>query len=606
MKFLKILSIKKSRIDDVYDIHHQLESKYFYKEHPNLVVNNLVISNCGCHAGGIIISQNLNENMPLINVGGKVQTPWSEGQANRHLESMGFVKYDILGLSTLEMFEVCIKQILKKQGIEEPSFEDIKNFYNDKLHPEKMNFDDQKVWENIFHDGRFLGIFQFANSGAQNFCKQVKPKNIQGLSDVTAIFRPATLGIHADKKYLAIKNGEEQIEYVHPIMKDILGKSNGVCVYQEQVAEIVHRMGKNISLDEGNYFRKLLTKKGLGDKALIDKEKILKKFKIGCQEKGLKEEQIEELIKSLELFSFYGFNLSHSIAYCITSYTCAYLLTYYPLEFSIAFLEKEPEDRKDKAISLVKKMGINIDPIDINTSSSHWEIHPTKPNTLLQPFLSLKGLGDSAIEQIINNRPFNSLNDLLFNENILYNKLNKRHLDVLTKCNALDNIWKNDGRFKHLKHFWLSCIEKKPQSQKKLNELIEHYKEEPDYTQEEKIDFINNITGIYPVDLVVNQQFKEYMRRKEIPPISEYKEDVKVCWAIVKNKENKTTKKGKTYYSVDLIDENNILTNIKCWGVNKEKDKLYLHHPYMIRVHHDEQWGFSTNGLVSQAWKILG
>ncbi len=92
-----------------------------------------------------------------------------------------------------------------------------------------------------------------------------------------------------------------------------------------------------------------------------------------------------------------------------------------------AFLDKEPESRKEAAISLAQKYGFDIEQININTSTKQWEI-AEDGTTLIQPFSSIKGLGDKAVEQIINNRPFDKVEDLLFNEDIVYSKLNKKAL----------------------------------------------------------------------------------------------------------------------------------------------------------------------------------
>ena len=100
--------------------------------------------------------------MPLVNSGGVRQTPWSEGQNVRHLEPLGFIKFDILGLASLRMIEGSIRHILKRHhGIDDPTFEDVKNFYNEKLHPDVINFNDQNVYRNVFLKGKWTGIFQF-------------------------------------------------------------------------------------------------------------------------------------------------------------------------------------------------------------------------------------------------------------------------------------------------------------------------------------------------------------------------------------------------------------------------------------------------------------
>ena len=124
------------------------------------------------HAGGVVIADDLHRHMPLINSGGVRQTPWSEGQNVRHLEPLGFIKFDILGLASLRMVEGCIKHILQRHhNIAEPSFNDIKEYYEANLHPDVINLDDEGVYKNVFHKGRWAGIFQFTEKGRKAFAR---------------------------------------------------------------------------------------------------------------------------------------------------------------------------------------------------------------------------------------------------------------------------------------------------------------------------------------------------------------------------------------------------------------------------------------------------
>jgi DNA polymerase III alpha subunit len=136
--------------------------KAFLGKHPDVKthVKSLVgqVRSCSRHAGGVVIAEDLDKSMPLINSGGVRQTPWSEGQNVRHLEPMGFIKFDLLGLSTLAMMETAIELILKRHhNIESPTFKDIKDFYDKNLHPDVINMDDARVYENVFHKGKFVG-----------------------------------------------------------------------------------------------------------------------------------------------------------------------------------------------------------------------------------------------------------------------------------------------------------------------------------------------------------------------------------------------------------------------------------------------------------------
>ena len=142
-------------------------------------------------------------------------------------------------------------------------------------------------------------------------------------------------------------------------MKEVLEETYGFIIFQEQLALIAHKMGKDVSLDEGNMLRKLLTKKGTG-KGAKELAKIKAKFVDGCKEKGLTIHTANDIWDKMEYFSGYGFNASHAISYATLSYQCAWLLTHYPAEWTAAFLDKEPETRKEAAISIAKSIGFGI------------------------------------------------------------------------------------------------------------------------------------------------------------------------------------------------------------------------------------------------------
>ena len=553
------------------------------------------------HAGGVVIGEDLDKWMPLVNSGGVRQTPWSEGQNVRHLEPLGFIKFDILGLASLRMIEGAVRHILKRHhNNPNPTFEDVKTFYDENLHPDKIDLDNQDVYKNIFHKGKWAGIFQFTEAGAQKFCTKAKPKNIIDISAITSIYRPGPLSANVDKLFISAKKNPGAVEYVHKLVKEVTKETYGFLIFQEQIALLAHKLGEDLSLDEGNALRKLLTKKGTGDHEK-KKAKIYEKFLKGCISKGLSQEDAEGLWQTFEYFSGYGFNKSHAVSYSILSYQCAYLFNYYPSEWMAAFLDKEPERRKERAINIAKSMGFQIRPLDINSSGTVWEISPDG-KTLIQPLTSIKGLGDKAIEQILNNRPFNNIDELLFSEDIIYSKLNKKALDVLCRSGALDELC--DDRFTGMKHFWSAAIVDRPKNSKKFAENIEAYDDEGEFSKEEKIIYLSDLTGIFPIDLVLKGPIQEKLREMFVPPISEFDPDLELVWFIPREIIKRKTKNGHDYWMVNVIDSNSVATQIKCWGV-KQRDKILLNRPYMAKLDYDEQWGFSTRALW-RTFKLIG
>ena len=596
MKPLKVKAVKKLRNDKVYDIKHLLDSKHFLSDHPNLIVNDLIISNCSRHAGGVVVGENLDVHMPLINSDGVRQTPWAEGQNVRHLEPMGFIKFDILGIASLRMIESAIRHILKRHfNVKEPTFDDVRKFYAEYLHPEKMNLSDKKVYKNIFHKGTWAGIFQFTERGAQEFCKRVQPNNIIDLSAITSIYRPGPLSANVDKDYAVAKEAPQLIKYIHPIAKQVTQDTYGFLIFQEQIALLAHKLGKDLDLDEGNKLRKLLTKKGTG-KGFEEKDKIHHKFIDGCVEKGIKAYDAQKLWETFEYFSGYGFNKSHAVCYSILSYQCAWLATYYPSEWMVSFLDKENDSDKEKAINIAKSHGFAIKTLDVNTSGTEWEISEDG-STLIQPLTSIKGLGEVAIKQITENRPFKTVEEFLFNDKMSYSKLNKKALDVLCRSGAMDSLI--DSRFSGGKHFWSAVAVDRPRKPKDLDENIKTYSPEGDFSQEEKIQYLTELTGVYPINLVVSSNILTRLREKYVPPISEFDPELGLVWFIPKEIVKRKTSTGKEYWIVNTIDDTNSESQIKCWGI-KDGDVIRLHNPYMGKLDYDPTWGFSIRSLKNQ------
>jgi DNA polymerase-3 subunit alpha len=577
----------------------------FFRKYPDVATNVDAlygqVRSCSRHAGGVVVGDNLDKHMPIINSGGVKQTPWSEGQNVRHLEPMGFIKFDILGLASLRMMESAITHILKRHhGVSEPSFEDVKSFYDKKLHPTVIDLDDQKVYKNIFHRGKWAGIFQFTEDGAQRFCRQVKPNNIVDLSAITSIYRPGPLSAKVDKNYIQAKESPDDISYAHEIVREVTEETYGFLIFQEQIALLAHRLGHEITLDEGNMLRKILTKRGSGKDKL--KADIHNRFITGCLDKDMAADEAQRLWETFEYFSGYGFNKSHALSYSILSFQCAWLLNYYPSEWMAAFLDKEPESRKEKAINVARNLGFQIERLNVNTSGISWEIS-ADGKTLIQPLTSIKGLGSSAIMEIMSHRPFKTIEEFLFNERMVYSKVNKKSIDALVRSQAMSELV--DDRFSGMRHFWMAVANERPRKEKNLQENIEKYVSEGDFTPEEKLDYLIDLTGLFPFDLVMTKEVERRLEEVAVPPISEFDPELGVVWFIPRKVIPRKTKHGKDWWLVEAIDKNSSVTAIKCWGVKKGSDNIQLNRPYMARLDYDPVWGFSTRS-IRRCFRLLG
>jgi DNA polymerase III alpha subunit len=378
---------------------------------------------------------------------------------------------------------------------------------------------------------------------------------------------------------------------------EITQETFGFLIFQEQIALLGHKLG-GLTLDEGNLLRKVLTKKGTGK---ARERQAPQKFIKGCVDKGIARDAAQDLWDKFEFFSGYGFNKSHAVSYSIISFQCAWLFNYYPAEWMAAFLDKEPESRKEKAINIAKKYGFKIAPLDINKSGTVWEISDDG-KTLIQPLTSIKGLGEKLLNRCLHTDRSLTRKSCCSMRGIIQ-QVKQESLDALCRGGALDDIV--DDRFTGRKHFWSACIVDRPKNPKRFSENLELYRPEGDFTEEEIIQFKTDLTGVFPINLVITPDTVQRLQEKFVPPISEFDPELQVCWFIPRKITPRKTKNGKNYWIVEVIDSNNELTRIRCWGVKPEKDRIHLNRPYMARLKYDENWGFSTYA-VGKTFKLLG
>ena len=297
---------------------HSARYRSFMEEYPHVEdhIATLFMENrsIGRHAGGVIIApaDQLEQNMPIIKVRGELQTPWTEGMNFRNLEDNGFIKFDFLGLTLMMNVENCIKRILTRENGVEPSFIEIRDWFDEKLNCRFVKQDDQHVWEHVYHQRRKVGIFQFTAEGARRFCEDAKPTSIIELAALTAIYRPGPLKANVHKKYVKDKKRAAEIEYAHPVIRDILGPTFGHVTFQEQFMMLSQKLS-GFTPAESDKLRKTLVKKSLDTMGTKDDEReaARTKFVKGARELNDVDEKVsQELWERIEYFSVYGFNLS--------------------------------------------------------------------------------------------------------------------------------------------------------------------------------------------------------------------------------------------------------------------------------------------------------
>lgn len=579
--------------------------------------------NISRHAGGVVVTSDSRCGMPMIKTGGELQTPWPEGVNFRHLEQFGLLKFDILGLGTLRIFENCIRKILKKyHNIPNPTFKQVREWFEKNLHPDNSTLDDEKVFKHVFWDGNYTNIFQFTNSQTQDFMRQLKPKTIMDIAVTTSIFRPGPLGLQVDKKYLNNRNNPEQVKYAHPVLREVFEETAGLLIFQEQLQMIYHKLA-GVPLAETDSVRKAFTKKEINnkEKAAKDREALRGDFIEKCKGvSDLEPEVSAKLFDEMESLVSYSFNKSHAIAYAITSYQCAWLLTYYPDEWIAAGIDYcstdkgkalGKEDPKTKAIQEAKALGYSLVKPDINISEYEFTSHPTKKKTLVPSFASLKYVGKTVVDEIKRYRPYNNIYELLLDSRGAWRhtKFNKRALATLIKLEALDSMNLPTKNYKQLHWVLIENFDMlkrtnarkknndiKPIIEKLLKEASEKFPE--DWTNEERINYQIELSGSFDLGLIASDELIAKLSSKGIPSIDHSSEMVSneegVLWGIVKKYEIANTKTGKKYLKISLFGPLYKEHKVFVWSIKSETEINFNQNDIIVSIFKKTDFGLST------------
>jgi len=594
------------------------------KEH----VQNLFMESrsIGRHAGGVLVCPNLEKYMPLIKVRGELQTPWSEGMNVRNLEENGFLKFDFLGLATLKMVEDCIRLILKEGMVEagnyeEPTFDEINDFFDDNLNSRYHEMDDQDVWKHVYHKGRFVQVFQFTNTGARNFCKAAKPTCIEDLAAITAIYRPGPLAANVHRKYVKAGKNLDDIVYDHPILEELLTESRGFVIYQEQFMLIAQKL---CGFDKGasDKMRKTLVKKSLDQnyKKVKEREDLRKAFIDGAVNlSGMDLKKATDLYETIEAFSGYGFNKSHAVAYAVDSYYSAWLHTHYEKQWLATCLQTWNGSPKfGKIISEIKSLGYKILQADINTSSEVW-VFSEERGGFVPPLTAIKGVGSAAVQEILERRPFDNIDQLLFTEDGKWkpSKMNKTCFDSLCKIEAFSSLSEmldgtienhrqlhevivgNYDKLKKGRHGITKTAAKKLMKEAGsvpdfIPEKIRENIDLPDWSREIKIGF--NVDLLSGVDeaLVFPPKIMDKINKAELKSIITMEGNEKgIVWFCIQEMHEKLTKNGKKYYRMRVMDNNSESCWLRVWGGFNNQPELYT--LWLAEVASTESWGCSTS-----------
>jgi DNA polymerase-3 subunit alpha len=368
-------------------------------------------------------------------------------------ESLLFLKNDMLSVKSLDTQRDCLELINK----------DIKL---------PMVFDDPKVYETI--NKSTLGIFQLEQQAGTALTKELHPDNFSELIAVSALIRPGARNAGTDKLYCDYKFGRKEIEYEDPRMKDILNDTRGLIIYQENAMALTKELAGMTDI-EADGLRRAISKK---KKEAFTEFKP--KFINGCINNNVDEETANSIWDKIEKSSEYSFNKSHSYSYAVLGYHSAWLKTYYPIEFYLAMLNNtDSEDKRMRIYNEIKSIDKNIKNPDINKSKRSII---SDGNDIYLSFSLVKGVGDKAIDSILEKQPYTSFDD--FMERKDSRKVNKRVVKALIESGAFDCFDDNRGKLMH---------QLDPQEESEWTEETQLFKE----FQRLKINPMGNVLELY-------------------------------------------------------------------------------------------------------------
>ena len=386
--------------------------------------------NAGKHAGGVVISPTpLTNFTPLYceQGGDNLVTQFDKDD----VESVGLVKFDFLGLRTLTIIDWAVQAINERHQQNDLPVLDIT----------ELPFDDLETFE-LLKSGQTTAVFQLESRGMKELIKKLRPDCFDDIIALVALFRPGPLESGMVDDYINVKHGAKA-EYAHELLEPILSATNGVILYQEQVMQIARELA-GYTLGGADLLRRAMGKKKV--------EEMAEQRAIFTQ--GAVRNQIEETVASyifdlMEKFAGYGFNKSHSAAYALVAYQTAWLKTHYPALFMASVLSSDM-DNTDKVVLLVEECrAMNLELLQPNINRSQYRFSNDSEGRIIYGFGAIKGVGQSAIEAVLQEResngPFKGLFDLC--QRVDLRRVNKRVLEALAKGGAFDTFGSNRAAY---------------------------------------------------------------------------------------------------------------------------------------------------------------
>lgn len=371
------------------------------------------------HAAGVVISKGpLTDAVPLQE--GNESTALTQ-YSMEHLESVGLLKMDFLGLRTLSIIERCMNSIREMSG-SVPDFRTVPD-------------DDPQTYE-MLGAGETTGVFQLESAGVRRVLKDLKPTGFEDIVSVLALYRPGPMEFIP--KYIGGKHGQIEVEYPHPDLTPILADTYGIIVYQEQIMQIASLMA-GFSLGEADLLRRAVSKK---KRETLDKERS--HFVQGSLQQGYNETDANAVYDMIVRFADYGFPRAHAAAYGVLSFQTAYLKAHYPVQFMASMLTAVMGTHRKVAEYVLdcRRTGIGVLPPDVNESGVLFTPVPGEGTGHIRFGLAaIKNVGTLAVENIMavrKDRPFDSLLD--FCRRVDLRVCNKRVVESLLQAGAFDAL----------------------------------------------------------------------------------------------------------------------------------------------------------------------
>jgi len=384
-----------------------------------------LVRNVSMHAGGVLIAPSKISSFSPIYC-----QPDGEGVVSQFdkddVESVGLVKFDFLGLRTLTILAMALKNsnnIRLKENLEP-------------INLETLTVDDKSTFD-LLKSSNTTAVFQLESRGMKDMLKQAKPDCFEDIVALVALYRPGPMDLIPD--FCRRKHGQQAVTYPHPATEPILKETYGIAVYQEQVMQIAQVVA-GYSLGEADLLRRAMGKKKPEE---MDAQRVI--FIQGAMKNELSNKQASDLFDLLEKFAGYGFNKSHAAAYAKIAYQTAFLKAHYPSAFLAASMSADMNNT-DNIHLLFDDCSLNSIELhgpDINLSE--FKFLPVTQKEILYGLGGVKGTGLSAIEVILSERnengPFLSLFD--FTSRLNLRKVNRRAVESLIRAGAFDKLNSN-------------------------------------------------------------------------------------------------------------------------------------------------------------------